>query len=406
MFEKKKLIINCDVCDTRNMKEEDYTQYESILLNSDILIVSPESKSILNRLPMVNNTDNTIELPKDVKLNTKTVNGSFEITGTTAISENTQLIVNGSLIIHPGTEEVLKKLLRIIINGSVRYPQSLDSYLDKMTVNGAASAYPDDCIVLKRSFELDKYFPIRAKEGSKYYAESKVILTDKSVDVNKLVAKNIQFVTKQFIVTEALLEESLALFDEQVDLLVIPEDMAFINGDIKLDEAAFNKYGSCMYVYGALQITDESIPVLEKIEKLIVKGRVSLTNKHLAAFHAVNAEYDELVIQKGRCFTNNIKLAIDNSIIEHSPEGIQIRNVVNVKLAKDVTVESILDKLLIENCVHVTCTEEQVSAVQAVSTNVTHIGPGSEENNPVGNVMDMLKNAANTKVVNADDYVM
>ena len=125
MFEKKKLIMNCDVCDTRKIKEEDYSQYESILLNTDIMIVSAESKSILSRLPIVNNTDTILELPSDEKINMKSVNGSYEITGTTVVSENTMLTVNGSLIINPGTEDVLKNYARIIVNGSVKYPESL-----------------------------------------------------------------------------------------------------------------------------------------------------------------------------------------------------------------------------------------------------------------------------------------
>lgn len=406
MFEKKKLIMNCDVCDTRKIKEEDYSHYESILLNTDIMIVSAESKSILSRLPIVNNTDTILELPSDEKINMKSVNGSYEITGTTVVSENTMLTVNGSLIINPGTEDVLKNYARIIVNGSVKYPESLESYLNNMMVNGATSSYPDDSTVLKSTFDIDKYFPIRAKEGAKYYVDSKVILTDKDVDVKKLAEKNVQFITKKFIVRESKLEESVPLFDEQVEFVVIPDDMAFVNDDVELDEAVVNKYGTRLYIYGDLDITDESVPVLEKIEKLVVKGGVSLLSRNLEAFKAVDAEYDELNVRKGRSFMNCVNVTVDNSILEHSPEGIQIKNVATVEIAEDIAVESILDKLQIENCANVRCTDEQKSAVQAISKNVANVGSADSEDNPMGDIFGMFKNAMNTKVVNADEYVM
>ena len=52
MFNKKNYLLNCDVCDTRKMKEEDYSGYEKMMINTDLVIVSPSSKSILNRLPL------------------------------------------------------------------------------------------------------------------------------------------------------------------------------------------------------------------------------------------------------------------------------------------------------------------------------------------------------------------
>lgn len=39
MFEKKNYVLNCDVCDTRKMKEEDYKGYEKIMVNVDSYIM-------------------------------------------------------------------------------------------------------------------------------------------------------------------------------------------------------------------------------------------------------------------------------------------------------------------------------------------------------------------------------
>ena len=123
MLNKKNYLLNCDVCDTRKMKEEDYSGYEKMMINADIVVVNASSKSILNRLPVTINQDNTIEIPDDMAAEIQTINGSYEITGTTAALDHTVLIVNGALYIHPGTEEVLKKYEKIHVNGSVKCPQ-------------------------------------------------------------------------------------------------------------------------------------------------------------------------------------------------------------------------------------------------------------------------------------------
>ena len=163
MFNKKNYLLNCDVCDTRKIKEEDYSGYEKMLINADVVVVGAASKSVLNRLPVTINQDCTIEIPDDMDVDLKTINGSYEITETTAVQEHTLLIVNGSLNIHPGTEETLKKYEKIHVNGSVRCPKSLEGYLTKLSANGSVSTYPDDCVILDDTFIVDKYFPMRAK---------------------------------------------------------------------------------------------------------------------------------------------------------------------------------------------------------------------------------------------------
>lgn len=77
------------------MKEEDYSCYEKMMINTDLVIVSPSSKSILNRLPLTLNHDCTMELEDDAKIELQAINGSYEITGTTAVHEHTLLSVNG-----------------------------------------------------------------------------------------------------------------------------------------------------------------------------------------------------------------------------------------------------------------------------------------------------------------------
>lgn len=407
MFNKKNYLLNCDVCDTRKMKEEDYSNYEKMLINTDLVIISPSSKSILNRLPLTINHDCTIELEDDVEVDLKAINGSYEITGTTAVHEHTLLSVNGDLHIHPGTEESLQKYERIHVNGSVICPKSLEGYLAKLSANGSVSVYPDDCTVLDNTFVVDKYFPMRAREGRKYYVKDTVIVQDKTTDMKKLVQKNVQFITHQLIVPEEMVETCAELFDEKVDFTVTPAGMTLHYGDAVLNEQLIEKNGDCIYVYGNLTIPDNvNLRALSNaITKLTVTGNVMLKKNQAADFKKLNTEYNELTFKwEGRLIENKVSVKIDKTLLESSPDKILVRNTASTKIAADITPELILNRLMIENCAKVSCSEEQESAVAAVSQNIAIIGDaGSTDlSEMIGGVKDLFS----TKVINADSYIM
>lgn len=407
MFNKKNYLLNCDVCDTRKIKEEDYSGYEKMMINADVVVVSASSKSILNRLPVTINQDCTIEIPDDIDVELKTINGSYEISGSTVVQEHTLLIVNGSLNIHPGTEEALKRYEKIHVNGSVRCPKSLESYLSKLSANGSVSIYPDDCDILDNTFILDKYFPIRAKEGKKYYVKNKVVISDKSVDLEKLVQKKVQFITEQLIVPEELVELCVDLFDEKVNFVVIPTGMALHYGDAVLNEQLPEKEGNSIYVYGNLKVPEDvnMEGVANAITKLVVKGNVVLRKAQEDSFKKLNIEYNQLEFKwEGRIIENKPSARVDKTLLDSSPDKVLVRNAATIKIASDVTPELILDRLMIENCAKVSCNEEQESAIAAIAQNVAKIGESSGEELP--GMMDGIKDLISTKMVNADSYVM
>lgn len=81
-----------------------------------------------------------------------------------------------------------------------------------------------------------------------------------------------------------------------------------------------------------------------------------------------------------------------------------MRNAAIIKIASDVPPALILDRLVIENCAKVACSEEQESAVAAISVNVAKIGEsGGEE---FSGMMDGIKDLLSTKMINADKYIM
>ena len=407
MFNKKNYLLNCDVCDTRKIKEEDYSGYEKMMINANVVVVSASSKSVLNRLPVTINQDSTIEIPDDIDVEIKTINGSYEITGTTAVQDHTLLIVNGSLNIHPNTEEVLEKYEKINVNGSVRCPKSLEGYLTKLSANGSVSIYPDDCVILDSTFIIDKYFPMRAKEGKKYYVENKVVIQDKTVDLGKLVQKKVQFITKQLIVPEEMIEPCVELFDEQVDFVVIPTGQALHYGDAVLNEQLLEKEGNSIYVYGKLKVPEdiEVEGLIDKVTKLVVKGNVVLKKDQEDDFKKLNVEYGQLEFKwEGRIIENKPSARVDKTLLESSPNKVLVRNAATIKIASDVTPELVLDRLMIENCAKVSCNEELESAIAAIAKNVAKIGESDDEE--LSGMMDGIKDLLSTKMVNADSYIM
>lgn len=413
MFEKKNLMINCDVLDTRCMKEEDYAHYEQIMVNTDLVLVSEASKSILAKLPIMLNHDKTVELPVGEPVALRTVNGTMELSGDTAAAEHTMLAVNGVLRIHPDAEKVLAQYVSIVVNGMVECPKSLEGYLSRMSINGKSDVYPDDCILLKRNFLLDEYFPVRAQEGARYYAR-RITFKNAKVDAAALAKKNVRFAAKRFIVPEELLETAVPLFDEEAECIVVPRGMTLISDDVTLNDALLRKHGGKLFIYGdaSLDPDDKDGAVFGKLEKLIVKGTLSVTARQEAALAAIDAEYDELDVTKGRRIENKVKVRVDRSLLDSSDEGVKVLNTAKVVLAEELTSGEILEKLALENVAEVDCAEAQESAVAAVSTNVAKIGKGGgdELDEVSGSVMgaafDMVKNLANTKLVNADQYVM
>lgn len=301
MTDKKRLVINCDVCDTRKMKESVYTCYDQIIVNADTIIVNEESRELLNQLPIIMNNDQILEL-----------------------SENS--------------------------------------------------------IFLDSSFVMDKYFPIRAKADREYFVAEEVILKDNTVNIQKLIQKNIVFKTKRLVLPEAKVEECAEVFDEKTEFVVVPEGMELIAESIEINREILEKYGSKLFVYGNARFNDEEMNSCDAFEKIVVKGKVILQKNQMEAFKKMNVEYDELEIVCEAEIRNLLSLKVDNLMLENLEEGIEVQNVVKVEIAEDVEPDKILKYLKFRNCARIICSNEQYDAVSEVSKNIAYIGECSNEN--------------------------
>ena len=407
MSEKRNLMINCDVCDARNTKEEYLSGYEQIMINTDLLLVSAESRGVLERLPAICNTDNTLEVDDDANLIFQ--NRSTEINSKSVFPADTVLAVNGDLLIHSDTSrQTLETLRAVNVTGSLLCPASLLTCIKDLYVTGEIKTYPDDCVVLPPVFTPDEYFHLRAKEGQKYYAEQEIRLIAPGIDLGTLRDKKVQFISPRFFVPAEKAADALELFNETASMEVIPQGYVFVDTGKELSESLLKKYGNRLFFRGDLTLIEGSIPLLSRLEKLYVSGTILVPENLAEDFYQFDVECSSVKVvkeEKRRILENSPRIVLDKDILTASPPGVLIRNSAVLTIEENITPQDILDHVEIVNCSRVDCTENQKAAVYQKSTNVPQIGSREENGEPSG-MLGILLNLAETKMINADKYVL
>ena len=98
MENKKKLQVNCAICDTRNITEEILSAYEAVQINAATLVTSPEAQALLGRFGVCVNTAGTAAISGDVRFSL--VNGPMTISASSAVpEEKLYVVVNAPLTI-------------------------------------------------------------------------------------------------------------------------------------------------------------------------------------------------------------------------------------------------------------------------------------------------------------------
>lgn len=407
MSEKKNLMINCDVCDARNAKEEYLSGYEQIMINTDLLLVSAESRGVLERLPAICNTDNTLEVDDNANLIFQ--NGSMEINSSSAFPADTVFTVNGDLMIHSDTSrQTLEALRAVNVTGSLLCPASLLTCIKELYVTGETKTYPDDCIILPPVFTPDEYFHLRAREGQKYYVEQEVRLTAPGIDLGTLRDKKVQFISPRFFVPAEKAADALELFDEKASMVVIPRGYAFIDACEELSENLLRKCGNRLFFRGDLTLTGENLSLLSRLEKLYVSGTLLVPENLAEDFYQFDVECSSVKVvkeEKRRILENSPRIILDKNILTASPQGILVQNCAVLTIEENITPQDIIDHVEIVNCARVDCSENQKAAVYQKSSNVPQIGSREENGEPSG-MLGILLNLAETKMINADKYVL
>lgn len=421
----KKLVINCGDCDARNVTEETLAAYEMVVINSGCVVVSQESRELLNRYGVSMNCGNVLELDKNAKLSR--VNGSHKILGDIVPEERTYLMVNGSLEIGPNTQETLAQYVGIQVNGNVTYPESLSSYLGMLNVNGSTRCYPDEAIILKNNAVIDKLFALRAK-NKLYWSAKRMIMVDDALDPAALEKKGAAFSAKEMIVAESKVEGLIDMIDEKAEIIIVPDGTAVISDDVQLDDVTVKKYGTKLYILGDLRVYHDEDGVLQKLEYLNVRGDVSvvaeLKESLMEALTEISGDVKVVRPPKGRRMSDKMSVRISKWILEQEKDGIHVCDCMKVTLDEDIPNDMILEKLSISDCMEVKCVPEQEDAVTMVCEDVLAIGglkkmvqgavdsateaTGSDMGigDMIKEAFGMAKDALNTKVINAGDYVL
>ena len=407
----KKMIVNCATCDMRKVSEETLQSYEQIVVNSALVLVTSETKELLNRYNVMLNTADVVEVPSgdDVRLNSQ--NGAYELTADAAPETGVwaMLMVNGSLTIGEDALEAARAYERIRVNGSVLMPKSMAGKLTNLNINGSINAYPDGAIRLKRNAVVDKTFPLRVRENALYWAARRLVFLDTALDVEKLAQKGVRFSSREALVAESLAETVMPLLTDDTDITVVPDGTIFVNDDVKMDRRFLKKHGSRAYINGDLTVEPDAVSVLPEIRYLYVNGDVKLPQELVEAFEDMDARYDELQILKktGKIIQDQVRAAVDKALLERYQDGVTVMDCAMVRIAPDVPAELILERLSISDCAKVVCTEEQEAAVGAVSQDVAMIGSmGDMGEDMMDLVTGSLHLNPNLKVINASDYVM
>ena len=401
----KKMILNCGACDARNVSEATLAAYESIVINAGDIIVTPESRELLNRYAVTMNCGDVLELEKDVKI--RSVNGSAQIKSTDVAPGKTYLEVNGSLEIAPNTEKVLEQYVGIKVNGSALYPQSMGGCMGLLSVNGSTVCYPDDAVILKRSAVIDKMFTLRAKDRL-YWAARRMIMVDPNLDAGKLAAKGARFSTKEVILAESKTEAMADLIDEKAEIVIVPDGTRVVLDDVELSDGILKQYGRKLYVIGDLRVPQESGDTLAAMEYLNVRGNA-----------AVAAEWKSLLMEKaeisgdvkplrGRYIDDKMSVRVSKWMLEQEKDGLSICDCMKVKIDEDIPSELIMSRLSIRDCMNVVCKPEQEAALGAVCEDVLKIGSGDEMDigGFMGGIFNGGKELPDTKVINAGEYVL
>lgn len=404
---KKKLVVNCAVCDARFVSESTMESYEKIEINAAGIFVSKEARELFSRYNVSMNAAEINEISRDVEIIVQ--NGTFELSKATVITKPTVLVVNGSLDIKDGSQKALGNLISIRVNGQVSYPSHLQEYLPSIKVNGITDCYPQDAIRLKNKFIVDNMFIIKAKEKARYYAKNKVIIPDEALNVSKLADKGISFITKKAIIAENLLETALPLFSDDTGTEVIPAGYSYVDGGM-LEDTLIQKHGDKLYVDGDFIISMRSSDTLEKLKSLKVNGTILVAGSIIDKLNMLNAEYERIKKIKGTIINDKSIVSIDKRMLDADRHGITVMDCGVVNLKDDVAPENIENLLQFIDCGCIFCNGEQKSAVERVSEDVGQIVDNNNDNNITAIIKGTMGGPDSydkeTQVINAANYTL
>jgi len=397
----KNKVINAAFCDAREVTEESLQPYDTITINTAVLLVGERAKELLNRYPVTMNAAAIIDAPDGKDIEVKTVNGSFEI-GPETDGTGVFLMVNGRLTVANDSLEAVKSYYKIVVNGKILMPKSCRGQCQNLQISGKTEYYPDGAAILRANTQIDDLFVCRAANPL-YYCPGRLFFLDTGIDTDKLLQKGLRFGAKKLVIAKTLVGKLLSQLDEEAELIPVPDGTRLIADDLELQPRTVRKYGAKLFVCGDVSIRDAE--ALRALEYLYADGSVRLDRSLEEAFDAVESVCRELKIIDADTgyISDRPMVKVGPAILKNYPNGVQIEDCAKVTLSAELSPGDILDKIRISDCAVVLCTKEQEEAVAMIAEDVAQIlaAGKSGENPEEGTLGGLLGKLKDTQVVNA-----
>ncbi|MBQ7492719.1 MAG: hypothetical protein IJT76_09095, partial [Clostridia bacterium] len=248
----------------------------------------------------------------------------------------------------------------------------------------------------------------QAETGGSRFSNHNEFFLDTGIDTDKMIGKGLKFTAKRIIIAESLVDKLVALFDEEADIMKVPDGTRFIDDDLELKPKTIKKYGTKLCVSGDVSIQDAE--ALSSLEYLFAGGTVSVNKGLEDAFDEIESVYDELrIIDPDLGYiVDRPMVKVGAAVLGKYPKGVRVEDCAKVTLSEELSAEAIMEKLHIVDCAMVICTKEQEEAVNMIAEDVAMIlvagqDQEDEEDGMLGSFFGKLKD---TQIINAAEYKM
>lgn len=365
-MEKKHLKISAGLVDLTDVQPEALTHYNAITVSSGVVLVTPRTRRLLAEFGAILNCGGVIDVPDGCQLNN--INGGTTLTEHTQVADNTVLLVNGHLRLAPGSQDAVQKFAKIIVNGQLILPESMQNGCTNLIQNGSQITYPDQAIYVEKDIQINKRFLRGIKPDSIFFTQHSAFLTEENVDVSSLLDQNILIYAKKAYISENYPDGEL-LFDPKAQIIPVPTGFRLIQGDLTLNELTELQYGKKLFVVGKCRVEMAAKNALESLEKIIVAGEAQVDEDLMDLWQArcVKADKVTRINQARKIKGMDSDVIISKEMLALCPRGLEIIDCKNVIILPDVEAAFLSEKILkmrgVSLCV---CTQEQQSVLQLV----------------------------------------
>jgi hypothetical protein len=286
----KSLKINCGLACLLNDREGILDAYEKIHINCGTFIASPQINAKLSaKKAKINTGDIRI---RDVKGKILHLDSDTVIDGKVDFKD-IFVVVTGNLVLKGDGARILGETEGVVITGTLFYPDSSDPACF-VKVSGHKQSYPEGACVLLGDYKLEKALAAVPGGSRHIWVSGKITALNRKA-LEDARAGGLKITCGSLLIYEDFNASFGDIFNCSNRTLV-PEGFE-VTGD--LESAKLPLYGPKLYVRGNFIMDAGDLPLLEKIESIIVKGRAELPASAAETFRR-KGRADDYYVFEGR----------------------------------------------------------------------------------------------------------